>query len=153
MLRMFGGTKYPVVDSRGSICYGSLNPTDGYHYYSRSLLDKHGNYSFSRKGFLLSALAILLLAVFVMGPVKAVAQEADGKLTVTDLAPVAVSGALPGPSLWKVNKGSHVMWVLGVTKPLPRKMQWETSTIDRVVGASQSVLKAPGLEAWCLLSK
>lgn len=68
------------------------------------------------------------------------------KPEITNLAPVAVSGTLPGPALWKVTKDGHVMWVLGITDPLPRKMAWETAVIERAVSDSQAVLKAPGLE-------
>lgn len=64
---------------------------------------------------------------------------------IVTLAPVAVSGVLPGPALWKVSKGDHVMWVLGVVQPLPKKMQWESARIQGLVAASQEVLKAPGL--------
>lgn len=92
-------------------------------------------------------LIVSLLCLGLPAPAMSVTpQSADSKPTVTNLAPVAVSGALPGPALWKVTKDGHVLWVLGVTSPLPRKMQWETATIERAVSESQAVLKPPGLE-------
>ncbi|MBM7131503.1 TraB/GumN family protein [Dyella mobilis] len=62
------------------------------------------------------------------------------------LAPVAVSGSLPGPALWKISKGNHVMWVLGLTSPLPSHAQWESSKIEQLIASSQEVLKPPGME-------
>ncbi len=38
------------------------------------------------------------------------------------------------------------MWVLGVTEPLPKKMQWETAAIEYVVSNSQALLKMPGMQ-------
>lgn len=66
--------------------------------------------------------------------------------SAVNLAPVVVSGTLPGPALWKVGQGDHVMWVLGVTRPLPKKMQWETAAVERAIAGSQEILKTPGLE-------
>jgi uncharacterized protein YbaP (TraB family) len=66
--------------------------------------------------------------------------------TVTTLVPVVVTGVLPGPALWKVSKGKHVMWVLGLTSPLPRDMQWKSADVENRIAASQAVLKLPSLE-------
>lgn len=65
--------------------------------------------------------------------------------SVVDLAPVVVSGNLPGPALWKVSRGDHAMWVLGVIQPLPRKMQWESARVEALVASSQEVLGMPGM--------
>src|SRR5579859_1189532 len=99
-----------------------------------------------RYRYAMTLLAALLSAGLSVRATQAAPQATAAKPAVADLAPVAVSGALPGPALWKVTKGGHTMWVLGVTHPLPRKMQWETAAIERAVGDSQAVLKAPGLE-------
>ena len=66
--------------------------------------------------------------------------------TVQTLAPVVVTGVLPGPALWKVSRGKHVMWVLGLTSPLPRDMQWKSAEVESHIAASQAVLKLPSLE-------
>lgn len=65
---------------------------------------------------------------------------------VTTLAPVVVTGVLPGPALWKVSKGSHVMWVLGLMSPVPKNMQWKSAEVERRIAASQALLKLPSLE-------
>jgi uncharacterized protein YbaP (TraB family) len=62
------------------------------------------------------------------------------------LAPVVVTGVLPGPALWKVSKGNHVMWILGLVTPVPSHMQWKSDEIEKRIAASQEVLQTPGLE-------
>jgi hypothetical protein len=56
---------------------------------------------------------------------------------------VVVSGKRPGPGLWKVSKDGHVMWVFGMYAPLPPKMEWDDSRVDRLIGQSQEVLAPP----------
>lgn len=60
------------------------------------------------------------------------------------LAPVVVTGVVPGPALWKVSKNGHVMWVLGITSPLPKHMQWDSTKVDHLIADSQQVLELPG---------
>jgi uncharacterized protein YbaP (TraB family) len=57
---------------------------------------------------------------------------------------VLVSGSRPGPGLWKVSKGEHVMWVFGAYSPLPSKMEWRSRDIEKIIANSQEYLKAPG---------
>lgn len=58
-------------------------------------------------------------------------------------AQIVVSGRRPGPGLWKVSKGNHVMWVFGLYSPLPQKMEWDAARVERLVAQSQEVLKPP----------
>lgn len=76
----------------------------------------------------------------------AYAQSMPTSAPVPTLAPVVVTGVLPGPALWKVSKGSHVMWVLGLTSPVPKHMQWKSAEVESRIAASQAVLKLPSLE-------
>lgn len=59
------------------------------------------------------------------------------------LAPVTVSGVQPGPGLWKVSRGDHVLWLLGTTSALPEHMQWRSDEVERIVAGSQEVIRAP----------
>jgi len=59
-------------------------------------------------------------------------------------ATVVVEGRRPGPGVWKVSKGDHVMWVFGLYTPLPQKMEWDASHVERLVAKSQEVLQPPG---------
>lgn len=58
---------------------------------------------------------------------------------------VLVSGSRPGPGLWKVSKGDHVMWVFGSYAPLPAKMEWRSGNVEKIIAASQEYLKPPGV--------
>jgi hypothetical protein len=73
--------------------------------------------------------------------------QTDPPTVPDDQAPpaqVLVSGKRPGPGLWKVSKDGHVMWVFGMYAPLPLKMEWDDSRVDRLIGQSQEVLGPPG---------
>jgi hypothetical protein len=59
-------------------------------------------------------------------------------------ATVVVEGRGPGPGVWKVSKGDHVMWVFGLYAPLPQKMEWDAARVERLVARSQEVLLPPG---------
>lgn len=63
---------------------------------------------------------------------------------VVEMAPVLVSGVQPGPGLWKVSKGDHVLWLLGTVSPLPEHMQWKADEVEKVVASSQQLLEPPG---------
>lgn len=58
----------------------------------------------------------------------------------TDLAPVVVTGAVPGPMLWKVSAGDHVLWILGVAEPLPKNVAWNSEQVERIIANSQEVI-------------
>jgi uncharacterized protein YbaP (TraB family) len=56
------------------------------------------------------------------------------------LEEVLVSGERPGPALWKVTHGDHVMWVLGEQKPLPARMTWRSAEVESAIASSQEVI-------------
>lgn len=62
---------------------------------------------------------------------------------IPTLAPVTVSGVVPGPGLWKVSKDGHVLWVLGTLSPLPGNIQWESREVAEVLAQSSQVLLLP----------
>lgn len=66
-----------------------------------------------------------------------------------DAAPaqIVVSGRRPGPGVWKVSKGDHVMWVFGLYAPLPRKMEWDAARVERLVAQSQVLMAPPSAQA------
>jgi hypothetical protein len=53
----------------------------------------------------------------------------------------------PGPGMWKVSKGEHVLWVFGTYAPLPKDMQWRSQQVESVVKNSQEYLSPPGARA------
>ena len=62
---------------------------------------------------------------------------------VTELQGVSVSGVQPGPGLWKVSKGDHVLWVLGTLELLPKGMVWQARDVQAAIADSQQVLDKP----------
>ena len=66
---------------------------------------------------------------------------ADAKM----LEAIVVSGEQPGPGLWKVSKGDHVMWVLGTLTPVPKRMLWQSRKVESVIADSQEVLMSGGV--------
>jgi hypothetical protein len=80
-------------------------------------------------------LALPLVACFLLA--SAFAQES------AELPTVVVTGEQPGPGLWKVTSGDHVLWILGTLSPLPKDMRWQSKDIERTIASSQAVLDPP----------
>ena len=60
-----------------------------------------------------------------------------------DLQTVTVRGEQPGPALWEVRKGDHVLWVLGTISPLPKYATWQWTQLEQALGKSSELLEAP----------
>jgi hypothetical protein len=88
--------------------------------------------------------ALLLCGLCVASPSFAAAPVKETPIRVLDT--LVVSGKLPGPGLWKVSKGDHVLWILGTITPLPKRMEWTSTQVEAVVAASQQVLMPPSAE-------
>lgn len=95
----------------------------------------------------IATLAFLLAAASapVLAQPATTAPGAAPASAITDMEAVVVSGVQPGPGMWKVSSGSHVLWVLGVQSPLPKNMQWQSPEVEAAIAQSQEVLEQPGL--------
>jgi hypothetical protein len=71
--------------------------------------------------------------------------QAGNPGAVVDLGTVVVSGVQPGPGLWPVSKGDHVLYILGTQSPLPRDMTWRADELRQVLGEAGAVLGPPGV--------
>ncbi len=60
---------------------------------------------------------------------------------------VLVVGQRPGPGMWKISKGDHVLWVFATYSPLPVKMQWRSRQVEAIVAKSQVYLAPPSMAA------
>jgi uncharacterized protein YbaP (TraB family) len=58
----------------------------------------------------------------------------------TTLETVLVTGEQPGPGLWKVSRGDHVLWILGAQYPLPKNMTWRGRDVEQTIAQSQVVI-------------
>ena len=93
------------------------------------------------RSFAMTALAWCALAA--TGPACAQDPGAAPAGPIRDEAPVVVSGALPGPGLWKVSRDGHVMYVLGTVSPLPKGMEWISREVEQVLAQSGEIVLAP----------
>jgi uncharacterized protein YbaP (TraB family) len=90
-------------------------------------------------------IALVLLALggdrmaAAAGPV-AVPPPASQAAPAEVIQEVEVTGEQPGPRLWRVSKGDHILWVLGTLEPLPRKMIWKSREVESVLGEVQEVI-------------
>jgi uncharacterized protein YbaP (TraB family) len=87
----------------------------------------------------LFAAGIAALGLFASAPLAA--QQAEA---IDELDAVLVTGEHPGPGLWKVSKGDHVLWVLGTYEPLPKGMTWRSWNVESRIAESQEVM-LPGV--------
>jgi TraB/PrgY/gumN family len=88
--------------------------------------------------------ALLCAALFVSNALAQVEPNAieEHSTTASEVVEdeVVVTGEQPGPGLWKVSKGDHVLWILGTHGPLPKKMIWRSSHVESLIGQSQELL-------------
>lgn len=75
--------------------------------------------------------------------------EAVAAATDAEPAPeqIRVVAQRPGPGMWKVSKGDHVLWVFGTYAPLPKNIEWRSQQVEAVIGRSQEYLAPPGAVA------
>jgi hypothetical protein len=66
--------------------------------------------------------------------------------TDIELETVLVIGEQPGPGLWKVTKGDHVLWILASHDPLQARMTWRTTQVEARIAESKEVLYPPNIE-------
>ncbi len=95
---------------------------------------------------ILPALCLALCAA----PVQAQTADADADADAgAPSAPeqILVVGQKPGPGMWKVSKGDHVLWIFGDYAPLPVKMQWRSHEVEAVIARSQEYLAPPSASA------
>jgi hypothetical protein len=91
----------------------------------------------------------LLPTICLLLPLTAaLAQEAPPPAPTEEAAPepetILLVGQRPGPGLWKVSKGDHVLWVFGSYSPLPLKMEWRSQQVESILAQSQEYLGPPG---------
>lgn len=90
-------------------------------------------------------LAACLIALAALGPATAQAatEPATAVPTTTRMQTLVVSGKQPGPGLWRVSRADHDLWILGTLSPLPKRIQWESGKVERLLARSQELLGQP----------
>ena len=72
------------------------------------------------------------------------AQHVDSE-GVLELETMVVTGAQPGPGMWKISKGDHSLWILGTLSPLPSGISWKSDEVRSVLEQADQVLGSPGV--------
>jgi uncharacterized protein YbaP (TraB family) len=86
----------------------------------------------------------LFAAVLVLHSPSGEAQT-DSDAQGAAIEEFTVIGRYPGPPLWKVVHGEHVLWIFGNLTPLPKRMTWGSQTVEAVIARSQEVIAEPSL--------
>lgn len=76
-------------------------------------------------------------------PPAAAHADSDG---VIDMDTVTVSGVQPGPGLWRVSQGEHVLYILGTQSPLPKHITWRSHEVSQVLQVADEILGSPGVQ-------
>ncbi|MBS0556567.1 MAG: TraB/GumN family protein [Proteobacteria bacterium] len=84
---------------------------------------------------------IVIAGLLVLSPLA----RAQSAAPPAQLQTITVTGEQPGPGLWKVTKGDHVLWILGTVSPLPRDIQWKSKELDERIAQSQELITASGI--------
>lgn len=89
-----------------------------------------------------SALAALLIAVGAVCAVRGQTPPGAAAAAPDALAEVVVEGRHEGPRMWRVQKGDHVLWILGTVSPLPKKLVWQPDAVQAALHQTQEVVPA-----------
>lgn len=73
--------------------------------------------------------------------------DPEPELAATAADKILVVGQRPGPGLWKVSKGDHVLWIFGTYSPLPKKMEWRSQEVETILSQSQEYIESPSANA------
>jgi uncharacterized protein YbaP (TraB family) len=87
-----------------------------------------------------SALSLALAFLPVALDARAAAAPPAGAPGTALIDEITVVGERPGPRLWKITRGEHVLWLLGTLNHLPSSLRWRSSEVERVIGQSREVL-------------
>ncbi len=95
-------------------------------------------------GLMWSALALMpqVLAQQASAALPAI-NDVSHVVHARNLRPVTVIGVVPGPDMWRVRRGGHVLWILGTLDELPDHMQWRAREVRQVIAQAGQVLDTP----------
>jgi uncharacterized protein YbaP (TraB family) len=82
------------------------------------------------------ALLLCFVSCFAGWPAPAAGADDDS----SSMEEVEVTGERPGPNLWRVSNGDHVVWLMGTLDPLPKKMTWRSRELESVLAEVKQVL-------------
>lgn len=87
--------------------------------------------------------SVVIIGLFVLSTLACAQDTAPP----AQLQTITVTGEQPGPGLWKVSKGDHVLWILGIVSPLPRDIRWRSKELEERIAQSQELLAGEEMRA------
>lgn len=88
------------------------------------------------------ATAFLLALLVLASPANA---QTASVVPIEELEEIVVVGRQPGPPLWRIGNGEHVLWLFPLLSPVPRGMIWEPNKVAAVLADADELLEAPNL--------
>lgn len=93
-----------------------------------------------------SVVLVLLIAQLSVAQTDVTPSTASLDQPADEIDEVLVIGEQPGPGLWLVYKGDHVLRVLGTISPIPKNMQWHSKQVEAALAESQEFITPPGVK-------
>jgi uncharacterized protein YbaP (TraB family) len=87
-----------------------------------------------------AALLLLIAGAFAAHAGEPGPPAATNAPPADQLQELDIIGERPGPRLWKVSKGDHVLWLLGTLTHIPKRMTWRSGEVDSVLGQAEELL-------------
>lgn len=81
----------------------------------------------------------LMIAIALLGGHPASASDAP-------IEEVLVVGRQPGPPLWQVFDGDHVLWIFPLVSPLPQDIDWDSDRVERVLQTCDEAIGTPEVD-------
>ncbi|HYM86653.1 MAG TPA: TraB/GumN family protein [Pseudoxanthomonas sp.] len=95
--------------------------------------------------FVFLVFSCLALPAIAQSPNESTPAQHINSESVLEMDTMVVTGAQPGPGMWKVSRGDHSLWVLGTLSPLPSGISWKADEVKAVLEQADQVLGSPGL--------
>lgn len=89
---------------------------------------------------------LLFVACLALSSACPAFAQSAAQAPLRDIDTIVVSGVQPGPGMWKVSKGDHVLWLLGTVQPMPRGLEWQSPQADAVLAQADEIIGAPGVQ-------
>lgn len=93
-----------------------------------------------------SVLMLLFLAQLAVAQTAEVQGAENLENPADEIEEVLVIGEQPGPGLWRVYNGDHVLHVLGTISPIPKNMQWQSKQVEVALSESQEFITPPNIK-------
>jgi uncharacterized protein YbaP (TraB family) len=91
--------------------------------------------------------ALPAAALVLAGAVGSAAAQTPSGAERATIEEITVIGRYPGPPLWRVSSGDHVLFIFGDLTPVPKGLDWDPRNAERVIENAAVVIGAPRVSA------